>query len=81
MIDGLICGRIYGSPVEKTGSNGQPFGIAKLRAQTGSGENIIVNVIVFEHHLVDQLLELDDGDSVSFSGSFTPKVWTGSAGQ
>jgi hypothetical protein len=81
MIDALIAGKLQGQASEKTGKNGKPYVIAKVRATCGEGENLIVNVITFSDSVGDALLALDDGDSVSLSGALTPKIWTDREGQ
>ena len=75
MIEGLIAGRIVGQPLERTGKTDKPYALAKVKAATGEGEMLIVNVIAFDDAPVHALLGLRDGDSVSLSGSLTPKVW------
>lgn len=80
MIDALIAGKLYGQPVEKTGKQGKPFAIAKVRAAAGDGEGLFVNVITFDADTVAALLALGDGDSVALAGSLTPKVWTDKEG-
>lgn len=82
MIDALITGRIYGTPAEKTsGKTGKRFVTAKVRAATGDGESLFVNIIAFDSSVCAGLLALGDGDSVSLSGALTPKVWTDRDGQ
>jgi single-stranded DNA-binding protein len=80
MIDALIAGKVYGQPAQKTGKQGNPFAIAKVRAAAGDGESLFVNVITFDPDTVAALLALSDGDSVALSGSLTPKVWTDKEG-
>lgn len=80
MIDGLIGGKLYGQPTERTSKTGKPFAIAKVRAAAGDGESLFVNVIAFDDAPVAALLGLSDGDSVALSGSLTPKVWTDKEG-
>lgn len=80
MIDGLIAGKLYGTPEQRTGKAGKPFAVAKVRAATGDGETIFVNVIAFDAAPSATLLALDDGDSVSMAGSLTPRVWTDKQG-
>ena len=81
MIDALIAGRLQGQASEKTGKNGKPYVIAKVRATAGDGDTLIVNVITFSDAVGDALLALDEGDSVALSGALTPKVWTDRDGQ
>ena len=76
MIDGLIAGKVYGKPLERTSKAGQPFAVAKVRAAAGDGESLFVNVIAFDAAPCAALLALGDGDSVAMSGTLTPKVWT-----
>jgi hypothetical protein len=80
MIDGLISGKLYGTPEERIGKNGAPFVVAKVLAASCDGENIIVNVISFESATGKSLLNLEDGDSVALVGNLTPKVWTDKQG-
>ncbi|HDR9064382.1 TPA: single-stranded DNA-binding protein [Burkholderia vietnamiensis] len=76
MIDGLIAGKLYDTPSSKTGASGKSFVTAKVRAASGDGEALFVNVIAFSDDAKAALLALSDGDSVALSGSLTPKVWT-----
>lgn len=81
MIDALIAGKIYGQPVQRTGSaSGKPFVTAKVRTAAGDGEGIFINVICFDADTCHALLALGDGDSVAMAGTLTPKVWTDKAG-
>ena len=80
MIDGLIAGRVFGQPAQRTGKSGKPFVVAKVRAAGGDGESLFVNVIAFDTAPCTALLALGDGDSVAISGSLTPKVWTDKEG-
>ena len=81
MIDGLIAGKVYGQPEERTGKNGTPFATAKVRAAAGDNSPLFVNVIVFAETARVALLALDDGDSVALSGALTPKAWTDKNGE
>ena len=76
MIDGLIAGKLYGQPKQGTGKNGSPYVVAKVRAASGDGEALLVNVITFDADAGRALLALSEGDSVALSGALTPKVWT-----
>lgn len=76
MIDALIAGKLQGAPIQRTGQSGKTFVTAKVRAASGDGEGLFVNVITFSTSTGAALLALADGDSVSLSGSLTPKVWT-----
>ena len=75
MIDALIAGRVHGQPTARTGKNGKPFAVAKVRAAAGDGESLFVSVIAFDSAPCNALLALNDGDSVALSGSLTPKTW------
>ncbi|CAG4911615.1 single-stranded DNA-binding protein [Paraburkholderia saeva] len=81
MIDGLIGGKVYGKPAERTGQSGKVFVTAKVRAASGDGESLFVNVIAFDDTAKAALLGLDDGDSVALAGTLTPKVWTDKNGE
>lgn len=80
MIDGLIAGKLYGKPTERTSKTGKPFVVAKVRAATGEGESMFINVIAFDTAPCTALLALADGDSVALTGSLTPKTWTDKEG-
>ena len=80
MMDGLIAGKLLGDPEQRSGKGDSQFVVAKLRAQAGDGENLIVNVIAFDATPCRDLLALRDGDSVALSGSLTPKAWTDKQG-
>ena len=75
MMDALIAGRVHGQPTARTGKNGKPFAVAKVRAAAGDGESLFVSVICFDSAPCNALLALCDGDSVALSGSLTPKTW------
>lgn len=81
MIDALIAGKIHGTPTQRTGQSGKPFVTASVRTPTANGDSLFVSVIAFDPKVRDALLVLDDGDSVSLSGTLTPKVWTDKQGQ
>jgi len=80
MMDGLIAGRLLGDPEQRTGKGESRFVVAKVRAQAGDGEPLIVNVIAFDDAPSQALLGLRDGDSVALAGSLTPKAWTDKQG-
>ena len=80
MMDGLIAGRLMGDPEHRVGKAGSKFVVAKVRAPSSDGENLMVNVIAFDAAPSQALLALRDGDSVALAGALTPKVWTDKQG-
>jgi single-stranded DNA-binding protein len=80
MIDALIAGRIYGKPTSRTGNNGRPSAVTKIRVPTRDGEAHFINVIAFAEPAVKAILALSEGDSIALSGELTPKVWTDKEG-
>lgn len=80
MIDALIGGKLHGRPTKRTGQSGKSFVTAMVRTPLADGESMFVSVIVFNESVCNSLLELDEGDSVSLSGTLTPKVWTDKSG-
>jgi single-stranded DNA-binding protein len=80
MVEGLIAGTLVGLAETRQGKNGSTFALAKVKAQTGDGESLIVNVIAFANEASAALMALDDGDAVSLAGALTPKVWTDKQG-
>ena len=55
----------------------KPFVTAKVRVSVTAEESLFVSVITFSQTIIPALLALDAGDSVSLSGTLTPKVWDG----
>jgi single-stranded DNA-binding protein len=80
MIDGLVAGRLYGEAEQRVDKAGKSFTVAKVRAATGEGDTLFVNVIAFEHGVCAALGSLRDGDSVALTGNLTPRVWTDKQG-
>lgn len=80
MIDGLVAGRLHGLPGERVDKAGNTFVVAKVIASAADGENLFVNVIVFDKDAAVALKALADGDSVALTGSLTPRVWTDKQG-
>ena len=80
MIDGLVAGRIFGESAQRVDKAGKAFTVAKVRATTGDGELLFVNVIAFEERVCDALRNLRDGDAVALAGALTPRVWTDKQG-
>lgn len=80
MMDGLIAGRLYGTPEQRTSKTGKPFMVARMRAECGDGENLFVNVIAFDAAPCAALEALREGDAITIAGPITPKVWTDKQG-
>ena len=80
MIDGLVAGRLYGDSEQRTDKAGKPFAVAKVRANTADGETLFVNVIAFDAGVCAAIRPLRDGDSLTLTGSLTPRVWTDKQG-
>jgi hypothetical protein len=80
MIDALIAGRLYGIAEQRTGHAGSSYVTCKVKAMTDDGDSIICNVIAFNDVVRENLLQLEDGASLSLSGALTPKVWTDKQG-
>jgi hypothetical protein len=80
MIEGLVSGTLVGLAEMRQGKNESSFALAKVKAQCGDGESLIVNVIAFSAETSATLLALNDGDAVALAGSLTPKVWTDKQG-
>ena len=80
MIDGLVSGRMNGLAEMREGKNATRFAVAKVRAEGGDGQAVVVNVIAFAPMACDALLALQDGDAVSLAGSLSPKVWSDKQG-
>jgi len=81
VIDALVAGKLIGTAVERTASSGKQFVTAKVRAASGDGDALFINVIAFDDNAKTVLVTLADGDSVALAGSLTPKVWTDKQGE
>ena len=77
MIDALIAGKLHSKPMAHTGKSGKPFVTAKVRVSVTADDSLFVSVITFSQTVIPALLALDASDSVSLSGTLTPKVWDG----
>ena len=75
MIDGLIAGRVYGQPSERTGKSGKRFVVAKLRAAVDGADTVFINVVAFADSAQSALLALGDGDSAAVTGPLKIGVW------
>jgi single-stranded DNA-binding protein len=80
MIDGLVSGRLSGEAEMREGKNATRFAVAKVRAESSDGQTVLVNVIAFAQAACTALMDLEDGDAVSLSGSLSPKVWSDKQG-
>lgn len=80
MIDGLVAGRLVSHAEMREGKNASQFVVAKVKATAADGDSVVVNVIAFAPEACAALMALDEGQSVSLSGSLTPKVWTDKQG-
>ncbi len=80
MIEGLITGTLVGLAEQRQGKNDTTFVLAKVKATSGEGEPLIVNVIAFAPEACAALLALDEGDALALTGALSPKVWTDKQG-
>lgn len=80
MIEALITGTLFSLAEQRQGKNDSTFVLAKVKATTGEGEPLIVNVIAFAAEACAALLALDEGDALALTGALTPKVWTDKQG-
>ncbi len=80
MIDALISGKLYGTAQQRTGKNGKPFTVAKVRLISDDGEQLFVNVITFAADAGAALMALNEGDALAIAGTLTPRVWTDKQG-
>jgi len=69
MIDALVMGKVWKAPELKRSANGKAFVVAKVRAADGDGEGLFVNVVAFSNSAQESLMALEDGDSVSLTGT------------
>ena len=81
MIDALICGRLYGKPVEKLSKAGKPYFTARVRVPTRDGEAQFVSIIAFSRTVGEALVALDDSDAVALSGELTLSAYLDKQGQ
>lgn len=81
MMEGVIEGKLQGKATERASKTGKPYALAKVRAATGDGEALFVNVISFDTGLCTALLALGGCDAVALAGTLTPKAWLDREGQ
>lgn len=81
MIDSIISGKVYGKPEQRTSGKGTAFVRLKIRIPTQDGSAMFASAVCFSQTMGQQLLALDDGDSVSLAGSITIKPWLNSSGE
>ncbi len=73
MIDGLVSGRIFGKPENRTGRKESRYVAARIIVTTEQ-QKITAHVIAFDEQAQLALLALDDGDAVCVAGTLTPKL-------
>jgi len=75
MIDAIISGRLISKPQRHADKTGKPFAVGRVRAQMGTTETTIVNVVCFATTAARMLLALGEGDSIAVTGSLTVKTF------
>lgn len=80
MIDALVAGRLMGEASRRVDKAGRSYIVARVLARNKADEEFIVNVIAFDEASCKSLVMLRDGESLTLSGSLTPKVWTDKQG-
>ncbi|MCO4093302.1 MAG: single-stranded DNA-binding protein [Acidovorax sp.] len=80
MIDGIVAGRLHTDAEQRVDKFGKAFTVVKMKAGTGEGEAVLVNVIAFDHACQGALRLLREGDAVALAGALTPRVWTDKQG-
>lgn len=81
MIDGLLSGKLYGKPEERTSKTGKPFATARMRVPTKDGDSIFASCIAFDTSACRALLALADGDALTVAGTLTLKGYLDKEGQ
>jgi len=82
MIDGLISGKIYGTPAKRLSKTGNTFATCKIRIPTGGeGNGVFGNVIAFDTATVKTMLALHEGDAVSMAGTVTVSAYIAKDGE
>ena len=80
MIDVLISGKLRGGVAVKLAANGKRYALFKLAASDKKGEGVFCSCIAFSQSVIDTVLELQSGDSVSVSGEAAISTWQGKDG-
>lgn len=77
MIDGILAGRIFGTPLRRTSKNGHPFVTARMRVAIASSDApAFVNLVTFRESVGKALLALDDGTSIAVAGELKIGTYT-----
>ena len=75
----MISGRLWKAAEARTSKTGHPFATATMRE--GERERATWWSIVAFGETADELLRLEDGDSVSVSGPFSTETYVGKDGE
>jgi single-stranded DNA-binding protein len=75
----MISGRLWKAPEAKTAKAGQPFAVATVRV--AERERAVFWSIVAFGEVAEELLQLEDGDSVSVSGPFSTETYVSKDGE
>jgi single-stranded DNA-binding protein len=79
-IDVLIQGRLRGTVTAKVSSNGYNFATFKLASTDENNEPMLCSCFAFCDKLIEQVLQLGDGDSVIVVGETSSITWPGTDG-
>jgi hypothetical protein len=80
-IDVLIEGRLRGSVTTKVSGNGYPYATFRLSSTDKNNESVLCSCIVFSDKVIQQVVPMADGDSVSVSGETSISTWMGTDGK
>jgi hypothetical protein len=81
VIDGLILGRLIGTPQARLSKNDHAYVTVKLRVPTRDRDSVLASAICFSSTACKAILALDNGDAVAVSASITPTAWLGKDSQ
>jgi single-strand DNA-binding protein len=74
----MISGRLWKAAESRTTKTGQGFAVGKVRV--GERDRAVFWSVVAFGEIAEDLLQLEDGDSVSVSGPFSTETYVGKDG-
>lgn len=74
-ISALVMGTLQARPEVRTGANGKPYTLARIRAADDAGASLVVSCIAFSNTAQRVLAALDVGSALAVSGPLKLSVW------
>ena len=73
--DVLISGRLRGTPILRSASNGSPYLLFRVAAVDKTGESLLCGCIAFSDTVIRAVQALGEGDSIAVTGEACISTW------